>query len=491
MSASLVPIPVRSSSSRSPVVALVVLLAVVALAPPALASPFPDSEPGRRLAALVQALRSPEGREERLRANLAEEMLDAIPMADHVAFFAQTGAELGDFEVVGVRESSPEALVLDLRSESGEEHRYLVEFLPQAPHGMIGWMPMAVVDLGALDPHDPVALDRGLRTLAADGELAGVVRIEDGGRLVFERAYGEADRQHRVPNTVDTLFHLASITKLVTRAAVVLLVQDGLLDLGAPVGGLLPELPPELGRITPWQLLRHESGLGEVWSEPSWQRVRFETDRLDAMIGVLAGLDLAFEPGTDRRYSNAGYVALGLLIERSTGEAWTDFVRRRIFEPSGMLDSDFVQPTLVTERRFARGYTNLAPAGPAEGYRRTNAFTFGVAGTPAGGAWSTAADLARFDDALRSDVLFDAEHRRLFHALDRAEDEAAARSDREPPGVLAAAGGAPGVSTVLLSDPDARRRVIVLSNLDERLGEQLGVHLYRRLSESGSARGDG
>ena len=233
-----------------------------------------------------------------------------------------------------------------------------------------------------------------LGTLAAESSFSGVVRVDRGGELVLEQAYGLADRRWGVPNATDTRFAIASGVKGVTALAVVSLVEDGTLALDTTARSLLEEdLPLVANDVTVEHLLAHRSGIGDYLDEDAGGAITayvmplpvHELAATEDYLAVLDGHATKFAAGTAFSYSNGGFVLLALLAERASGVPFSDLVRRRVSEPAGMSDTDFLRSDELPERT-AMGY--LAADGLT-----TNVLHLPVRGTGDGGIYTTAVDV--------------------------------------------------------------------------------------------------
>lgn len=173
-------------------------------------------------------------------------------------------------------------------------------------------------------------------TLATPGCSVGV---DVDGQLVVQKGFGMADLERGVPNRGDTIFEAGSVSKQFTAAAVLLLARDGKLSLDDPIRRYLPELPEYETPVTIRQMLNHTSGLrdwGSVAGIAGWPRttrVHTHAHVLDIMSRQRA---LNFPAGTRWSYSNSGYNLAAMLVSRVSGMPFTEFTRRRIFEPLGM-----------------------------------------------------------------------------------------------------------------------------------------------------------
>lgn len=406
-------------------------------------------------------------------------------MEAHLGFFQEMNADLGDFKILKITGNSASDFYVDLEASEGEPVRLLIEFDPNPPNGLVGMQPIPFLDLSRLNINRPAELRQALTDLANENRFSGAIRIEDGGKTLFNEAFGLANKRYGIANTVQTRFAIGSITKVYTKLAILLLLEDGRLQLGDKVSRFVPEFQVTGGEsISIWQLLRHESGLTDYWDIAEYRTGKRQFLDVEDYLPVLSALELDFAPGTARRYSNAGYVLLGIVIQRASGSSYYDFIRQRIFKPLGMFDSDFEQLTLVG-KPYAIGYTNLSPMGPDNGFVRENTGILPGIGSPAGSSYSTIADLVKFDQAIWSGKQLSEATRRLFFSIDNVGS--IEEGLKAPfPRAFSAAGGQPGENSVIISVPEKGRRLVVLSNFDERLAEDIGMHLYTQLKAADS-----
>ena len=251
---------------------------------------------------------------------------------------------------------------------------------------------------------NPAELHPYFQALEREDRFSGVVRITQGEHEIFAGAYGYASRPWQVPNTLATRFDTASITKLFTAVAVLQMIDEGRLAFETRV---VPELELHGTAISPdvnvFHLLTHSSGIGDdadeeagesyeaLWkTKPNYSVVE-TVDFVPQCVHRAAN----FAPGKGCRYCNCGYVLLGLLVERASGMTYRDYVRRKIFAPAGMTDSDFFQMDRVTERVAEGSDPIRAEGGPITGWRK-NIYAFPPIGSPDSGAHVTAGDLDRF-----------------------------------------------------------------------------------------------
>ena len=231
--------------------------------------------------------------------------------------------------------------------------------------------------------------------------FSGAVLIATSDEIILKRAYGLADRARNVPNTIDTKFNIASMGKMFTAVAIAQLVEAGKLSFGDTLAKVLPRYPnAEAARkITIHQLLTHQAGLGGFFDRPGYDRRKDYPDAA-SLLEAFAREPLRYEPGTRSEYSNEGFVVLGAVIERLSGENYYDYIRRHVYTPAGMTRTDAYAVNDPVEN-LAVGYGRFDDDPLGTGARRPNWAFLGMRGTPCGGFYSTAGDMVRFARALR------------------------------------------------------------------------------------------
>lgn len=213
------------------------------------------------------------------------------------------------------------------------------------------------------------------------------------GQVLLAKAYGLSDLEKRTPASTETVYEIASVTKMFTAAAVMVLVEAGSVSLEDPITEHLTNLPNEWRTITVRHLLNHTSGLKNYTEIPNFQAASSKD-----VVKALAAEPLNFAPGTGWSYSNSNYYLLGLLIEKVSGKSYGNFMQKQVFEPLGMKDTCFNDPKKNIKWRavgyeFANGA--FKPAGK-ESPQRSYA---------AGALLSTVLDLVKWDAALSSEAL--------------------------------------------------------------------------------------
>ena len=378
------------------------------------AAPSPAAE--RRVKEYVALVNSGDRKAARayVEQNLTPAALARVPAERRVNTVSTLHNETRGVEIHSVSEPKPGQVEATLRSRlTGEWWRLNLFLEPEPPHrierlgmGLLSTPPDGQRPAKKLSDEEITReLDSFLRKLVEVDGFSGAVLLAKDGRVLFEKAYGEANKDFGAPNRVDTKFNLGSMNKMFTAVAVAQLAEAGKLSFDDPLAKFLPDFPDKesAAKIKIKHLLTHTSGLGSYFSNERFgegSRERFRT--VDDFMELAKGETLAFEPGTKQQYSNTGFLVLGKVIEKVTGRSYFDYVREHIFKPAGMTntdsyDLDRVNPNLAVG--YEKEYTD-------EGVRfRNNIFQHVIRGGPAGGGYSTVGDLMRFASALRSGKL--------------------------------------------------------------------------------------
>ena len=293
--------------------------------------------------------------------------------------------------------------------------------------------------------------------------FSGTVIVADHGKVVYAGAHGEANKDHRIPNRLDTSYNIGSIGKALTAVAIMQLVEAGKLRLDDKLATFLPDFPfPEKDTITIQQLLNHSAGLGDYMEHEDYKRKMSSIESIADILPLVYAQKPLFAPGERFGYSNSGMVVLGAIIEKTSGLSYPDYLQQRIFKPAGMTNSHLAQEDDLLANRSI-GYT-IQP----DGGFRTNVREIMPASAD-GGLHTTAPDLLRFDQALNGDVLLNADSRqRMFTPVGPAPFLASGWFTKRVDGHLAVGhgGGAPGINAEFRRYPDDGITMIVLSNYD-------------------------
>lgn len=291
-----------------------------------------------------------------------------------------------------------------------------------------------------------------LDSLSAADRFSGVVALAREGSPVFERAYGMANRESAIPNDVATAFNIGSINKVFTMIAIRQLALARKIELDSTLASYWPDYPNQdvARKVTIRQLLQHRSGIGgNIFGDPAGGS-RMTIRRLSDFLPLFVNEPLQFEPGSRSQYSNAGYVVLGLLVERLSGEDYYDYMRAHIYQPAGMTRTAHYAVDSLPPNT-AIGYTRGEPDAPDTLPLHPNTSMLPGRGSSAGGGYSTAQDLMRFVQALRESKIPGA-----------------------MPAGLGVAGGTGGVNATVEGELPGGYDLIVLSNFDPPAAERVG-----------------
>ena len=171
-------------------------------------------------------------------------------------------------------------------------------------------------------------VERWIRPYVDAGDFSGVVLIAQGDRVLVEKAYGKADREHDVANRIETRFRIASLSKTFTAAAIELLIAQGKVALKDPLSKYVTGIANG-DKITVEQLLGHESGVGELDAEDVYRECLSNSE----LIGRLRKVPPLFAPGARSQYSNEGYFLLAMILEQASGTSYEKFLQQNIFNP--------------------------------------------------------------------------------------------------------------------------------------------------------------
>lgn len=331
------------------------------------------------------------------------------------------------------------------------------------------------------------ALGERLAGAVAEDAFSGTVLVARKGVTIFSGAYGYRDRERGVTNSLDTRFCIGSMGKMFTGVAVIQLVQAGKIELSAPFGEYVPGYPDRdaANRVTVHHLLTHTGGTGDIFG-PDFPAVRGTMDAVEDYVAAYGTRGLAFEPGSRWEYSNYGFVLLGLVIERVAGRSYNDYIAGHVLGSAGMHSTCFQPEQEVPEH--AIGYSRSSVAAPWRASTGLPAYR----GSPAGGAYSTAGDMAGFAEALLECRLLDAAHTALV-----TTGKVAARGGRYGYGFadytvdgvryFGHGGGAPGISGDLRIYPDSRYTAVALANLDPPAAVSMSAFIGDRLPSRSAA----
>src|SRR5579864_1551315 len=227
-------------------------------------------------------------------------------------------------------------------------------------------------------------MDQVVQSYVSDKKFMGSVLVARGGEILLSQDYGSANLEWSIPNSPVTKFRLGSVTKQFTAASILLLEDRGKLKTDDPVKKLMPDAPASWDKITIYHLLTHTSGIADY-------AAKYEPGTPDKL--VFNDKPLNSQPGERWAYTNLGYIVLGYLLERISGQTYEEFVQQNIFKPLGMNDSGLMSFVTIIPRRASgywpgsNGIKNAERPDPRIGFS-------------AGSLYSTTEDLLRWEEGL-------------------------------------------------------------------------------------------
>jgi CubicO group peptidase (beta-lactamase class C family) len=349
--------------------------------------------------------------------------------------------------------------------------------------------------LGACAPSDQAIvqeLQAYLEKAAAADRFSGAVLFAREGTPLFAKAYGLASKACNVPNRIDTKFNLGSMNKMFTAVAIAQLAQAGKLDFSDPLIKHLPDYPNKAvaEKVTLHQLLTHTSGIGDYFTRKFMETSKDRFRTIQDYFPLFVDKRLEFEPGKKFRYSNAGFMILGAVVEKVSGQSYFDYVREHIYQPAGMVNTDAYEMDYDTPN-LAIGYTKQGAKAGRASNRKNNLFMHVVKGGPAGGGFSTVEDLLRFDIALRTHRLLDQKHAdivltgkvKMGPRGDIQYGYGFGVTDYRGTRIAGHSGGFPGINSDLAMYLDKGYTVAVMSNYDPPAAQRVSDKLRELITQ--------
>lgn len=464
--------------------AIVLLFAFLFIVPACTAqTQFPDTPAGNQTRNWLEAFNAADSA--RYKEFVTKTFPSRVQNVDRDAGFRET---TGGFELKKVEESTPTKIVALVQERLSDQFaRLTVEVEPTGQHQITRLSLNAVPrppDFAIPRLTDAELITALRQKLDADvgaGRFSGAALVAKNGKAIFAQAYGLADREKKVPNTLTTRFRLGSMNKMFTAVATLQLVQSGKLDLKAPIGKYLTDYPNKdvASKVTVEQLLTHQGGTGDIFG-PEFDKRRLELKSLQDYVTLYGSRAPQFEPGTRWQYSNYGFLLLGVLIEKVSGQSYYEYVRDHIFKPAGMTaTASDPEDEVVADRSV--GYTKFLGDG-----LKPNTDSLPYRGTSAGGGYSTVEDLLRFATALQTHKLLDAQHTELLTTGKVAAGRgkyAFGFQDEVVDGTrcFGHGGGAPGMNGALQICPGPGYVIAVLSNMDPPAASRVADFIRNRL----------
>jgi D-alanyl-D-alanine carboxypeptidase len=445
--------------------ALGALVAIILMAVPAAGQPeIPQTPAGKAFAAWLASFNSADAAQIRAFDAAYPRQGPTPPVEDRLEFRQRTGG----FTLVRVEKSEALGLTVLLREKDSDTiARYELTVSADNPPKILKSI------INATQPPPDLAVPRmseadALAALSAHGDelakndqFSGTVLVARHGKILFQKAWGRANRETGAPVTLDTRFRIGSMNKMFTSVAILQLVEAGKLSLDDPIGKYLTDYPNKdvASKVTVRHLLTHTGGTGDIFG-PEFDKNRLSLRTHGDYLKLYGSRALDGEPGKQFKYSNYGFVLLGALIEKITGMSYYDYVDARIFKPAGMTSTGSLTENEAVPNR-STGYMKR------NGAWVPNTDTLPWRGTSAGGGYSTVGDLLRFAEALESGKLISKAS--LAQATTPHQEGYGYGFEVRGEGPLrfyGHGGGAPGMNGELRVFPQFGTVVVALSNLD-------------------------
>ena len=311
----------------------------------------------------------------------------------------------------------------------------------------------------ALKPSEKA--DTFLNGLIKTNDAGMAVLVAQDGKIIFEKGYGQADVEHHVPITPQTTFRIASVTKQFTASAILKLQEEGKLSVDDKLSKYIPDFPRG-DEVTLRELLNHTSGIYNYNRKGYIAIGATNATTTEAIIEMIKKYPYDFDPGTQWRYDNSGYVLLGYIVAKVSGQTYGDFLRENFFQPLGMTNTGVYRAHLGLPHEalgYSLGTNGFEPAPDWD-----PSWTAGN-----GAIYSTVEDLYRWNEGLFNGQVLDAASlKAAFTAVKTTESQGYGFGwfiDRyHGLRMMSHSGGFPGFTSWLMRLPDKKFTVVILAN---------------------------
>jgi serine beta-lactamase-like protein LACTB, mitochondrial len=361
--------------------------------------------------------------------------------------------------------------------------------LRKLPISIVAYLLTVAHSAAQLSKEKAHALEKLITPYLSDRSVPGLsVAVVNQGTVIYIQGFGLADLENGVPASPDTVYRIASVSKSITAAGAMQLVEAGKLDLDAPIQNYCSSFPRKNWPITTRELLTHQSGIRDYRSDAETVNTRHYAGINEALI-QFENDPLEFEPGTKMQYTSYGYIVLGCVIEGASGRPYADYMRKSVFTAAQMVATRLDDVFAIVPHR-ARGY-RLTPQN-----QLLNAIFVDVSNKPPGsGINSTAKDMGNFMAALYAGKLVSQS------TLDQMFKPAVTRDGKptiygmgfycggpigEHNGMkeVGHGGEQQGVSSLLYLLPEKKFGVVILTNLEGRQNSLGLVGLARNIYDT-------
>jgi len=316
--------------------------------------------------------------------------------------------------------------------------------------------------------------DSYVKGLTPAKHFRGIIVAEQNGQVLVKKSYGAAVEEWQIPNSPETKFEIASVSKQFTAAAILQLADRSKLNVEDPVSKYYPESPPSWRAMTIHHLLTHTSGLPENEWE-NFYKGKCAAYTTAEQVKTFRDRPLGFEPGTSWKYRNTEYYLLAFIVEKVSGESYAEYLAHHIFEPLKMTHSGFASMATIVPQ-IAEGYTHVG------GNLRHREYFDRSMETGAGGIYTTGEDLLRWNKALDSPGLLSARALDLmFTAHPPGNYGYGWFVETSPHRKVYHEGGDPGFAAFEARYPDQHVVIVVLSNEDDAPVRDIADAMAQRL----------
>jgi len=342
------------------------------------------------------------------------------------------------------------------------------------------WLFLAV-PLTAQNP-SPQQIDSIFTEFDRSGSVGCALGVAQNGEFLYKNGYGYANLDWDIPITPSTVFYVGSVSKQFTAAAIVLLSLEGTLSLDDDIREYLPEMPAHDPPVTIRHVIHHMSGIPDMYSVmarnglTTWNQFT----RAEAL-ELLSRQELDFPPGERYQYSNGGYFALSMIVERASGKTLREYTQEKIFEPLDMNDTHFHDDPVHIVQRRAMSYEKIEE-GKENEYSQSYQGNFALPG--AGGLYTTVEDLLKWDRNFLDNQLGGSGFLDIIHTmgiLNSGEvlDYAFAIREDEHRGLktLGHTGSFMGFKAYYVRFPERRFSTWVLCNMGTIVPQRLGLEV--------------
>jgi len=309
------------------------------------------------------------------------------------------------------------------------------------------------------------------------GQFNGSILVSENGKVILSKGYGYADMEWDISNTPDTKFRLASVTKQFTAMLIMQLAEEGKIDLNGKITDYLQDYRKETGdKISIKNLLTHTSGIPDYTDNTVlMKKIAANPISVKDQIEKLCSNDLEFEPGSQYKYSNSGYVLLGAVIEKITGKNYEEVLSEKILIPTGMTNSGYDDNKKVIKNR-ASGYDKTL-----DGYVNSKYIDMSIPYS-AGSMYSTVNDMYKWNQTLYTDKLLPKESiEKMFvpylkdygygwHITEVEFGDAKKK-------LVTHSGGIFGFNTIILRYTDDKNCIIILNNFSSGNIKEMGKNI--------------